>query len=545
MKVREIERLRAFAVLMVIWTHSSPPLTGFAASFFGLPRTGVDLFFVISGFVVSRSLVRLLPDLTDADGLATAFDRSREALKRFYTRRFFRIVPLAVAAMVAFRLLVTLGVQPKASVDGFWHEVLAIATGVYNYAHPYPGYGQMFVYWSLSVEEHFYLLLPLGFLLARTRTRRAGLALAGAAFVALVCRNLFDSSPPGANAIDYRLYSSHLRFDALLAGVAIAMLFDGAPSAPIMPPRFVKCVVVPVCLALICSVPGQRLPLDSYFHQGLTATWLFCGVLVTYASFDRGYVFDVPVLGRVLEHVGARSYAMYLLHIPVVRCDEALVKYVPSCTLFKAEHPWTHWGLVLLAIVAVSELSWHLLELPTQQLGRRLSDPSLPPWRLGPRRFAAFAMVGAAVVLAQYRHSVERWLGPPNLALHAQVTSSPWDAGKPPPANVTNGDLDYDGAFETMADQHPWILIDLGRVTPIKTIVTYNRYDGYQDEVLPLTVELSSDGEDFDRVSTRRRIFSQWFPWRLSLGGREARYVRYTGAGNGFISIAECEVYAP
>lgn len=548
MRLREIERLRAIAALMVIYVHTRPPLGPFGSMVFGLPRTGVDLFFVISGFVVTRSLLRILPDLHALGGVDTAFQESRGALRLFYTRRFFRIVPLAVATMFAYRFLITLGVEIHGgTIAGYWREVFAIFTGVYNYVHPYNGYRQFAVFWSLSVEEHFYLLLPLAFLLARTRAKRAGVALFGIAFVALVCRNLFDSPPPGSGyeLDDYRTFSSHLRFDTLLAGVLIALLFDAAPSRPFMPPRFMKWVVMPACLALVWAVP-PLFPTNVYLHQGMTATWFFCGILVTYASFDQGYVFEIPILGRVLEYLGGRSYAMYLLHIPLTRLFfNDHVGSDPALVAFRTEHPWPYWTVFLLTVVAASEVSWRVLEAPMQRLGRRLTDSSLPPWRLGARARVAMGAMALGGVLLWYQHAIARLLGPPNLALGARVTASPWDTSAPGPEQLTNGELEAERGFETKHDKHPWAVIDLGKDTAIGTIVTYNRNEGYQDDVLPLTIELSSDGMHFSRVGTRTTIFSQWFPWRLAVGGIHARYVRYTGADDGYICLAESEVYAP
>ena len=205
MKLREIERLRAFAALMVVFTHTGPNI-GVLQSIFGHPRTGVDSFFVISGLVVTRSLLRLLPDLSTVSGIDVAFDQSRAAVRLFYTRRFFRIVPLAVAAVVLQRLLHVLGTPVDGNLDGFWREVFAIFTGVYNYACPNEGYNQFGVYWSLSVEEHFYLLLPLSFLIFRTRSRRVGMAIGGIMFVALIARTFLDVPPPNtANPDFYRI----------------------------------------------------------------------------------------------------------------------------------------------------------------------------------------------------------------------------------------------------------------------------------------------------------------------------------------------------
>lgn len=378
MKLQEIERLRAIAALMVIFTHTAPNF-GILGYIFGHPRTGVDLFFVISGFVVTRSLLRLLPDLTQVDALDVAFDQSRGALRVFYTRRFFRIVPLAVVAVILQRLLLVLGIPAPilgGDVYGYWREVFAVFTGVYNYAMPNEGYSQLGLFWSLSIEEHFYLLLPLSFLLARTRAKRIGLALFGIAFVALVCRSLFDTPPPGTVLPDYyRMFSSHLRFDTLLAGVASAMLFEAPPAQPIMPAAFVKWVLMPACLVMIWAIP-RVLPGNTYVHQGFTATWFLSGILVTYASFDRGYVFEIPIIRRVLEYLGSRSYGLYLLHIILLRFDLWQRQRKPGYAAFAGNHPWVHWVLLLLAVIAFAEVTWRLVEWPLQKFGRRLTDTS-------------------------------------------------------------------------------------------------------------------------------------------------------------------------
>ncbi len=379
MKLREIERLRAIAVLMVIFTHTGPAI-GKLGNFFGHPRTGVDLFFVISGFVVTRSLGRLLPDLTRVTELDVAFEQCRSALRVFYTRRFFRIVPLVVGTLVFQRMLFFTGLQPSdlgGDLNGYWREVSAIFTGVYNYAQANEGYSQFGVFWSLSVEEHFYLLLPLSFLLMRTRAKRIGFALAGIAFVALVCRNFFDAAPPGtAQPEYYSIFASHLRFDALLAGVALSLLLEQPPATPIMPPRFMKWVVLPICLALVCAIP-RVLPNNAYLHEGFIATWFLCSVLVGYASFDQGYVFGVPLLGGFLEYLGARSYALYLLHIPTVRLASAIALHQPGYAQFRVQYPVANWFAYLFVVLALSELSWRLLEWPMQKLGRRLTNGAI------------------------------------------------------------------------------------------------------------------------------------------------------------------------
>ena len=171
MKLREIQRLRAVAALLVLVCHWGP-LRRMFPPILQDPWSGVDLFFVISGFVVTLSLVRLLPDLGEEPSFAVAYDRAKQALKAFYARRFFRIMPAAL--FVALMTRVFAGVFPThfGSTRSWMVEFVAFFGGIYNYMSGFRGDLHLNVYWSLSVEEHFYLLLPVLFLVFRTTNRR-------------------------------------------------------------------------------------------------------------------------------------------------------------------------------------------------------------------------------------------------------------------------------------------------------------------------------------------------------------------------------------
>src|SRR5580698_3292556 len=133
MRLREIERLRAMAILMVMVVHWDtfqkllPDVADHSWS-------GVDLFFVISGFVVTLSLVRLLPPVEEQSSFLGAFDVARPAIKTFYIRRFFRIMPVALVVALGIRVLT--GVFPaQFGSSGDWlKEFIAFFGGIYNYA---------------------------------------------------------------------------------------------------------------------------------------------------------------------------------------------------------------------------------------------------------------------------------------------------------------------------------------------------------------------------------------------------------------------------
>jgi len=172
----DIEGLRGLAVLPVLLYHAAVP--GFAGGY-----VGVDVFFVLSGYLITHLLVRELGATGDV------------SLAGFYARRSRRILPAAalvlVATLVGSALLLPPIRMPGVAVDGLWAALFsanirfAIQATDYLQADRVPS--PLLHYWSLGVEEQFYLLWPaLLLIVARRRpavARRAGL-LAAAVVVA-------------------------------------------------------------------------------------------------------------------------------------------------------------------------------------------------------------------------------------------------------------------------------------------------------------------------------------------------------------------------
>ncbi|HEX3346248.1 MAG TPA: acyltransferase [Polyangiaceae bacterium] len=371
-KLREIERLRACAILMVMVVHWEP-LGQMLPEIARHSWSGVDLFFVISGYVVALSLLRLMPPLERVGSFVAAFPRSKPALRMFYARRFFRIMPAALAAALVYRhqMKVFADLGP---VKEWTTEVVCFFGGVYNYAFAFHGDFKMGPYWSLAVEEHFYLLLPVLFVVSRTKGRRLLACLAVGAF-SVVSRSF--AAPPGAIVHNWEKFTSHLRFDSLMAGVALALLVGTVKAPPAMPPRVMRFFVLPSVLVLVACLPGS-LP-DSLMHTvGFIALWMLSGVLVAFAGMDRGYVLGVPVLAPVLEYIGSRSYALYLLHIPASSFEVRYKKLWPRYgALVEARDPAWPWRevLVLFALsFLMAEVLHRVVEKPFMALGRRLIE---------------------------------------------------------------------------------------------------------------------------------------------------------------------------
>jgi peptidoglycan/LPS O-acetylase OafA/YrhL len=357
-------------VMVVHWDAAKPFLPEVAR----MPWTGVDLFFVISGFVVTLSLVRLLPPLEGASSFVAALSEAAPALRTFYARRFFRILPAALAAAILYRELNV--VFPEyGALDEWTHEVIAFFGGVYNYGFAFhPANCKLGVYWSLSVEEHFYLILPVLFVLLRTTDRRL-VGCAVVAGVSIACRLL--PVPAGADLHNWEKFSSHLRFDSLMAGVALALLTSRNIGRPIVPRGWIRFLFVPGLLLLVMCLP-QTAPDEVLNHVGLVAIWALAACLVSFAAKDRGYVLQFPVVGRVLEVLGARSYALYLLHMAALWIDRSLNTRWPRYAAWIAQDsphaPWRQLVFLLGVALVLAEILHRVVERPCIALGRRRID---------------------------------------------------------------------------------------------------------------------------------------------------------------------------
>ena len=507
--------------------------------------SGVDLFFVISGYVVTLSLVRLLPPIAEESTFVGAFERAKGALRKFYTRRFFRIIPAALAGLLIDRFMMTIAPQHFGQPSVWMQEFVSFFSGVYNYALPYHPDFKMYVYWSLAVEEHFYLILPVLFVACRTTNRRL-LACVVIALMSIVCRGL--GHPDGVDVDGYERLSSHLRFDSLMAGVALALVaVKGAPSPRLMSKRLMRFVLLPGAVAIITCAPGA-VPDAVMRREGFIGMWLLSGVLVGFASLDSGYVFSFPVIGRVLEYVGTRSYALYLVHTLVGRFEGFMGDAWPAYRALvpvDVDYPW-RCALVLLALgLIAAELMHRLVEKPFMHVGSNFTDPARRATFKLSRRVKGLAVAAAALSVLYYsRHAIMCVVGPRDLALHAKVYASTHEDGRPGGDALVNGWLESEYGTHTNIQESPWITIDLGQMTKVGAIRVYNRDDGWQDQQLPLELAISNDAVTYTTVARTERMFTQSFPWRITVRRRPFRFMRFQVPRKTALCLSEVEVFA-
>ena len=169
--------------------------------------------------------------------------------------------------------------------------------------------GASFPYWSLSLEEQFYLLLPI---VAFLSGRRLPWVLGAG----VLLQFFIPRSQTGTFQIE--LVLNQIRSDALLLGVLIA-IWSRTPTYRLFDPAALKgrpllgAGIFGFFVFLLAAAGSLKLHLVT-FQVGLVA--LISAALVLLASFDRNYLMPNGVIKRIMLWVGSRSYALYLVHIP-------------------------------------------------------------------------------------------------------------------------------------------------------------------------------------------------------------------------------------
>jgi len=375
-KNNDIEVLRALAVLMVIIAHAqnnlinwtSPGIDLFYRYFSG--GVGVDLFFVISGFVIARGFVFRL---SEADGA----DQRTATVLAFWVRRFYRIIPLAWL-WLAIILMATLFLNESGVFGSFssnWGGAIAAVLQVANirFQDCFMHYecGASFVYWSLSLEEQFYIALPIMVLLFKRYFPHV--------LVMLLAYQLFFSSG----------YNFAFRFEGLLFGVLLALFSKGAVYKQAEPSfmaerRYSSYFVLGFLIVLLFSVHANSLKVVPSVMQFKLAAVLSL-ILVWIASYKRTYFLPNSNLSVVFLWVGSRSYALYLVHIPVFFLVRELWFRQHGDSIPIGTDVYGYVSLAVASLVIFSELSYRLVETPMRIRGigvstsiLKKSEPSEP-----------------------------------------------------------------------------------------------------------------------------------------------------------------------
>ena len=297
-----LDALRGVAILMVLGCHAGMAIallhaaTVYTFYWDRIGWAGVDLFFVLSGYLISGLL------------FGDYQKRGQVSISRFYIRRGFKIWP-SFYALLAITVLIYgflpghhLRIKPLLSELFFVQDYFRSIWGIT---------------WSLAVEEHFYLSLPLLFLLMIRRNPAKPFAalpkvFAGIAIFCLICRFLVGWKQDGIIDAWTCCFPTHLRMDGLMFGVLICYFKRFRPDV------FQWIVswrggwaVVAAALISLSFLPEESRHMHTW---GFTLIYLAAGILVAKAVAVEGPR-PIRVASRLLARIGVYSYSIYLWHM--------------------------------------------------------------------------------------------------------------------------------------------------------------------------------------------------------------------------------------
>ena len=360
LRIRELDGWRAVSILLVILHHAiifSFPATFASHAFvsrFGeyIGELGVQTFFVISGFVITRLLLR------------EEQQRGSISLPAFYIRRIFRILPIFLLVAAITALLSAFGLTPISR-----SALLTAVFFVKDMAHPsfdwFLGHT-----WSLAVEEQFYIVFPLAWiLLSRSPVtaprRRATVFLV--TFFGFLAWTILSQWNLGASFLNR---SAIVGFCCINFGVLFAIHEQRARRWAQRIPAFLPLLVA--VFLLLRPLPGTPLGRSLYYPIVPIAI----GLILAHTISRPGWVASL-LKTPVLQWIGLVSYSAYLWQ----QLFTAHPSFYGSPAIARAFH------LAIPAIFLIAAASYYGIELPIIHLGRRLSQRFTSPERIAASPF--------------------------------------------------------------------------------------------------------------------------------------------------------------
>jgi peptidoglycan/LPS O-acetylase OafA/YrhL len=403
-----LDGLRAVAVYLVVLFHAG-------ADRFSGGFIGVDVFFVLSGYLVTQLLLR---DLVG---------RGSIRLGRFYARRMRRLLPAAVAALLITGLVyaaISPKIQVDQSVDAFKASFLYVAN--WFFIHRSTGYFTTDVntlpvvhFWSLAVEEQFYVLWPLllgGLFVATRRLARnswramqvvVAVAGVGSAIAALIIAR---------HNLDRAYYGTDTRAYELLAGAFLALtpgLVERVRRTRLGPP--VGAIAGVALLLLATSLFDVNA-----VERGVATTLVTLVLLVCIEGSTEG-VTNRVLSSRPAVYLGKISYGTYLWHWPALVVVFAATDHrISSLSAF---------GIAALAGTGIASLSYQILEMPIRE--------HRPLDRISPAVIATGLVIGIVCalvvvpsILDSGGHALEAGSAPSSVVLTPVPSNLPFDTAK-------------------------------------------------------------------------------------------------------------------
>lgn len=344
-RIPQLDGLRGLAIALVLVNHYSQPLDlPVLSRLTSLGWSGVDLFFVLSGFLIGGILL-------DARGSANYF-------QVFYLRRACRIFPLYFAFLAAAAIAAHFA--PSLLFHGHtpWQAEILFLQNVWLSAHKSLLSDPT---WSLAVEEQFYLILPA--LIYFVKPSRLPALLCAGIILAPIARLAIYVADPQLTTAIYVLLPC--RMNGLLLGVAAAYLLRRPGAWAFLQAHRRQLWIALEVMTVGCFVflihPSVTAPLEMFL--GFDYFSLLYATLLVASLVDEGLA--KALRAKWLMGLGTISYGLYLIHYPIF----ALVQYMSVRAHIQS-------GLLVVAIavpvtITIAKISWKWFEKPFVRIGHR------------------------------------------------------------------------------------------------------------------------------------------------------------------------------
>ncbi len=354
-RIKELDGLRGIAILLVLLCHStfelhpSSRILSYLTSAGRLTWSGVDLFFVLSGFLIG--------------GILLDARNSPRYYSTFYIRRAFRILPLYAVLLCLFLFRF---IRPAAGALGVfsathipWPAYFSFTQNLWMAGLGSFGVGTMAATWSLAVEEQFYLTVP--WIVRKITKRRLAVILVGVLAVAPVVRTIVYCFAATGSFADYVLMPC--RADALGLGVLIALLLRSPKwFGFLMARRTVLKNVSLVLLAVLALMTPWGVAFSGVMVTvGYSCLACFYGVLLLIVLTGASPRFGRVLRSKGLMKLGTVAYFTYLFHLPLMEAARRLLLHVANPSeMIQFMGGWLGIGITLVC----GAFSWRLLESP-------------------------------------------------------------------------------------------------------------------------------------------------------------------------------------
>jgi peptidoglycan/LPS O-acetylase OafA/YrhL len=347
---KDIQVLRGLAVLAVVLFHAKK-------SYFPLGYLGVDVFFVISGFVVTPLILRIFTDQVNGWGCLSN-------LKIFYKKRFYRLAPaLAVTLVIStvgVFLLGPIGDHQRFARQGIATLLLAGNVGAYSDSRDYfsPNPNPLVHTWSLSIEEQIYIFLPL-ILIIILRNRKSHKKITAIVYGVVSALGFMSFLFPiilqplyirtGIDlASQFSFYSPIDRIWQFTAGGLAFLLLDRYQNRARNISKGIHLLTVIAVVMILFGPLHINLKVSSFL------ACLFAVTIILFKSLDVLPDF----LSKKLEWVGDRSYSIYLVHMPLLY----LAKYSSVTQIWNRENRVIQTVIAVVVSILLGALSYSKIE---------------------------------------------------------------------------------------------------------------------------------------------------------------------------------------